>query len=248
MRTLAPPNGILTGWGETPSTCEVDRIASPAQAVPVVLYWIEHIAVAGCAISGVLAAAGRKVDLFGVMVLATVTAFGGGTLRDVVLGDLPVFWIRDGNYLYTVLIAAVFTFFAARRFEFPGAVLQAADAAGLALFAISGTRKAIAILASRDMPESIVIAVAMGVTTGVAGGALRDLLMREIPFVFRREIHLYATAAAAGATAFALLRRFGWPENQAAATGILIVLSLRLAAIRWKLSLPLFRKHDEPEH
>jgi uncharacterized membrane protein YeiH len=145
-----------------------------------VLYWIEHIAVTGCAISGVLAAAGRKVDLFGVIVLAIVTAFGGGTLRDVILGDLPVFWIRDTRYLYTVVVAAVFAFFAARRFAFPESVLQATDAAGT--------------------------------------------------------------------TVFAALRRFGWEENQAATLGIVIVLGLRLAAIRWKLSLPLFRKHDEPEH
>ncbi len=212
------------------------------------LYWIEHIAVIGCAISGVLAAAGRKVDLFGVIVLAIVTAFGGGTLRDVILGDLPVFWIRDTRYLYTVVVAAVFAFFAARRFAFPESVLQATDAAGLALFSILGARKAIAVLAAHDLRESFLVIVAMGVVTGVAGGALRDILMREIPLVFRREIHLYATAAAAGTTVFAVLRRFGWEENQAATVGIVIVLGLRLAAIRWKLSLPLFRKHDEPEH
>ena len=138
------------------------------------LYWIEHIAVAGCAISGVLAAAGRKVDLFGVMVLATVTAFGGGTLRDVILGDLPVFWIRDGNYLFTVLVAAVFTFFAARRFEFPGSVLQAADAAGLALFTILGTRKAIAVLAARDGLDPV------DVVAHSTGGRFTRAAMREV--------------------------------------------------------------------
>jgi len=211
------------------------------------LYWIQHIAVAGCAISGVLAAAGRKVDLFGVMVLAVVTSFGGGTLRDIVLGELPVFWIRDPHYLYTVLLAALFTFFVARRFDFPSAVLQVADAAGLALFTILGARKAVAVLASHSALDVTVIAVAMGVVTGVAGGALRDILMREIPLVFRREIHLYATAAAVGALAFCLLRGLRWDENQAAAVGIALILVLRLAAIRWKLSLPLFRKHDEPE-
>jgi uncharacterized membrane protein YeiH len=212
------------------------------------LYWIQHVAVAGCAISGVLAAAGRKVDLFGVMVIAAVTSFGGGTLRDIVLGELPVFWIRDPHYLYTVLSAALFTFFAARRFEFPPAVLQVADAAGLALFTILGARKAVAVLVTHSPTDVTLIAVAMGVVTGVAGGALRDILMREIPLVFRREIHLYATAAAGGSLVFCLLRKLGWEEDLAAEIGIVLILVLRLAAIRWKLSLPLFRKHDEPEH
>lgn len=209
------------------------------------LYLIEHIAVAGCAVSGVLAAAGRRLDLFGVVVLALVTAFGGGTLRDVVLGDLPVFWIRDTNYLYTVIVAAVFAFFAARRFAIPDAVLLVADAFGLALFSILGSRKAAAVLDARDLPVSAVVVVAMGVVTGVAGGALRDILLREIPLVFRREIHLYATAAAVGCVGFVALRRIGWAEELAAESGMVLILGLRLAAIRWKLSLPLFRRHDE---
>lgn len=207
--------------------------------------WIEFLAVAGCAISGVLAGTGKQVDLFGVIVLAVVTAFGGGTLRDLVLGDTPVFWVRDPAYLYVAVATAVLTFFAARRFPLPAKVLQVADAAGLALFTIAGARKAIAFSASLGQPISPGVAVAMGVITGVAGGAARDVLTREIPLVFRREIHLYATAALLGALLHAGLLRLGWPESRASAAGIGTILVLRLVAIRWRLSLPTFRRVDE---
>lgn len=209
-------------------------------------YWIEHCAVAGSAISGVLAASGKKVDLFGVIVLAIITAFGGGTLRDMILGELPVFWVRDPNYLYTAIGAALFTFFFARRFPFPDNLMQVADASGLALFTILGSRKATLYLASLGIPSAPVISVAMGVLTGVAGGALRDALIREVPLVFRKQIYLYATAAIAGAIAYVLLRRHGWSDPRASLAGISLILVLRLAAIRWKLSLPDFQRHGEP--
>lgn len=209
------------------------------------IYWIELVAVAGCAVSGVLAAAGKKVDLFGVMVLAVVTAFGGGTLRDLMLGETPVFWIRDPNYLYAALGTAVFTFFAARQFPFPAKVLQIADAAGLALFTIIGARKALVAATALGQPIAPLIVVTMGVVTGVAGGAMRDALTGEIPLVFRREIYLYATAATVGALLFTWLRSRGWDDARAGATGSAAILILRLAAIRWKLSLPIFRRHDE---
>src|ERR1700679_3735375 len=104
-------------------------------------YLLELFAVAVAAISGVLAGGGKRVDLFGVLVLALVTAFGGGTLRDLMLGDLPVAWIRDPNYIITASIAALATFFAARLFEFPSLMLLIADAFALALFSASGARK-----------------------------------------------------------------------------------------------------------
>ncbi len=207
-------------------------------------YWIELLAVCVCAVSGVLAAAGKQVDLFGVMVLAAVTAFGGGTLRDLVLGEVPVFWIRDPNYLYAALGTAVFAFFAARRFAFPGRVLLVADAAGLALFTIIGARKALAVTTATAQPISVIVAVSMGVVTGVAGGAMRDALMREIPLVFRREIHLYATAATFGALLYAGLLRAGIPDDRAGPAGIAAILVLRLAAIRWRVSLPTFHRAD----
>jgi uncharacterized membrane protein YeiH len=208
-------------------------------------HWIELAAVGGCAVSGVLAASGKQVDLFGATVLAVVTAFGGGTLRDLMLGETPVFWLRDPRYLQVTLAAALFTFFAARVIRFPEKLLQIADAAGLALFTIIGARKAMGYMASLGQPAAPILIVCLGVVTGVAGGALRDILMREIPLVFRREIYLYATAATVGATLFTWLHGMGWTDSRAGGAGIVTILLLRLVAIRWRLSLPNFRQHDE---
>ena len=195
---------------------------------------LEHFGVAVAAITGVLAARGKKVDLFGVIVLALVTAFGGGSLRDVLLGEVPVFWIRDSDFLITASVVALMVFVVARFREVPETVLLVADAFALALFTTIGAKKALAFGVTPS------IAVAMGVITGVVGGIIRDVLTGEIPLVFRREIYLYATASLSGAVVLVLLDRW-LPQLQlsmllASATTLI----LRLAAIRWKLGLPVF--------
>ena len=198
-------------------------------------YLLELLGVAVAAISGVLAARGKDVDLFGVIVLAVVTALGGGTIRDLVLGDPPVFWIRDPNYLLTAVGVAVAMFFIARFHEFQGTALLAADAVQLAFFTMIGAQKAL------THSTGAAVAVALGVITGVAGGILRDTLNGEIPLVFRPHIYLYATAALAGALLYTGLEKWapGTRANFFAAAGLTLI--LRLAAIRWKLKLPIFR-------
>lgn len=203
-------------------------------------YLLEHFAVGVAAITGVLAARGKQVDLFGVLVLALVTAFGGGTVRDVLLGNLPVFWTADQSFILTATATAVVTFYLVRYHELPTAVLMVADAFALALFTMIGTRKG---LAFHVAPS---IAVIMGVTTGVAGGILRDLLIGEIPLVFRREIYLYATAAFGGASAFTLLNEYSAGAKCNAIISTLVTLLLRLAGIRWRITLPLFRPKNSP--
>jgi uncharacterized membrane protein YeiH len=197
-------------------------------------YALEHFAVAVCAITGVLAARGKRLDLFGVVVLALVTAVGGGTLRDVLLDIVPVFWVADPNYILTAIGFALLTFLVARVRELPGQALLVADAFGLALFTVIGVEKSLAVAA----PASV--AVVLGVLTGVAGGMLRDVLTGEIPLVFRKEIYLYATASLCGALLFVLLEQWlpAGPQNRLLA--IALTLGLRLAAIRWKIALPLF--------
>jgi uncharacterized membrane protein YeiH len=197
----------------------------------------EHLGVAVAAVTGVLAARGKRVDLFGVLVLALVTAFGGGTIRDLTLGERPVFWVRDASYVITGTATAIVTFFIARRRPVPGTALMLADAFALSFFTILGAEKALAF----DVAPHI--AVAMGVITGVAGGMCRDVLTGEIPMVFRREIHIYATAAAIGAGCFVLMQAWHPPRAAALVAGTLITLALRLAGIRWRLGLPEF---DEP--
>jgi uncharacterized membrane protein YeiH len=194
-----------------------------------------HFAVAVCAISGVLAGSGKRVDLFGVIVLGLVTALGGGTVRDVVLGR-QVFWLTDAYFVINGVVTATVTFFIARHWTVPRLALAVADAFGLALFTILGA--AIGLKAEVGATNSVVL----GVITGVAGGILRDVLVGEIPLVFRREIYLYATAAVVGATVYVLLERYYGGNHLNRIIGIGATLGLRLLAIRWKVSLPEFPK------
>ena len=202
--------------------------------------WVEHFAVAVCAISGVLAAEGRRMDLFGALVLALVTAVGGGTIRDLCLG-VPVFWVKNPAHVTTALLAAMVTFVLVRFVRMPHRVLLFADAFGLALFGIAGTEKALA----SGSPG--LVAIMMGVITGVAGGILRDVLRREIPWVFQREVELYATAVFFGALTLVLLQQWLPPSESHRYIAMGVILALRLAAMRWKLRLPVFKSRDSEQ-
>lgn len=199
---------------------------------------LEHFGVAVGAMSGVLAARGKQIDLFGVLVLAIVTAFGGGTVRDLLVGDLPVVWLRGPWLLTNATAAALLTFIVARWHEPPRRAFLVADALVLATFAMIGTRKGL------TFGFSAPICILLGVVTGIAGGILRDVLMREVPVVFRSEIHLYATAALFGSAMCVGLEACGVSEIISLVAGAAITLILRLAAIYWKLSLPLFESRN----
>lgn len=195
---------------------------------------LEHLGVSVGAITGVLAARGKQVDLFGVIVLALVTSLGGGTLRDMLI-DCPVFWTRDQSFLINATLTAVVSFYLVRIRDLPRTVLLVADALALAFFTMLGTRKGL------HFHLTPAISVTMGVITGVAGGMLRDVLVGEIPMVFRREIYLYATAAFAGSLACVLLGNMPRAAGWSFAVGFSATLILRLAGIRWRISLPIFR-------
>jgi uncharacterized membrane protein YeiH len=203
-------------------------------------YLLEHFAVAVSAVTGVLAAR-KQVDLFGVIVLALVTALGGGTIRDVILAHGSVFWVEDSRFLDTAVITAVVMFCLVRIHELPRIFLLVADAFSLALFTIVGTDKA---LTFQVAPS---VAIAMGVVTGVAGGILRDLLMGQIPLVFQREIYLYATAAFCGASLFVLLKHYGVDSKTNMILSTVVALLIRFAGIRWRLTLPMFRTKAKRE-
>ena len=196
----------------------------------------EHAGVAVGAISGVLAAKGKRIDLFGILVLALAAAFGGGTVRDLLVGDTPVAWLRGPEQMLNAVVTALITFFAARWIRMPRGLLQVADAVLLAFFVMLGVDKGLAFHLSPP------VAVLLGVITGVAGGIVRDVLVGEVPYVFRREIRLYATAAIAGGIVNVLLQTAG--SLVAATAGFLTVLSLRLAAMRWRISLPVFEMKE----
>ena len=194
---------------------------------------LDHFGVSVGALSGVLAARGRRLDLFGVLVLSLVTAFGGGSLRDLLAGDTPVFWLRSPNQFYNACITAGVAFVLCRRWEPPASLLQIADAFALAFFTIAGTQKGLVLGFASP------VAIALGVMTGVAGGIIRDVLTSRVPLVFQPEIYLYATAAFAGGLAYCLLLSVLAPVT-ASWLGVAVALLLRLGAIRFRLALPVF--------
>lgn len=198
------------------------------------LHWFDLMGVAVFAISGTLAAWRKQMDGFGVLVLATVTAIGGGSLRDVLL-DVPVVWMNNNNYFFAIFSAALLTIILLRkRLTIPNNTLQFFDAIGLAFFVIMGTQKAL------DHGTSYFVAVMMGTMSGVAGGMIRDVLCREIPMVFRGE--LYAFTCIFGGAVYILAQLAGATTLLAMLLGMSSLLALRLAAIKWQLTIPVFGK------
>lgn len=196
--------------------------------------WLEHFGVAVAAISGVQAARGKHVDLFGIVVLALVTAFGGGTLRDLCLGATPVFWLKETGFVLTAVAAALVMFVFPKPLAFPLRFVEYADAVALAFFTIVGAEIS---LTHQVHP---IAAVMLGTMTGVAGGIIRDVLLNEMPVVFRPEVRLYATAGILGASAFVLARGEYPGQMWVAVAGIFLTLLIRLVAIRWELRLPVY--------
>jgi uncharacterized membrane protein YeiH len=198
-----------------------------------ILYSLDLVGVAVFAVSGVLAARNGGLDLLGVIVIAAITAIGGGTLRDLLLNRHPIFWIADAQYLTVIMVSALLTVAYVRVRPPPGKALLVADAVGLALFALSGAQVA----ESAQCPAIIV--VLMGTMTGVAGGVLRDVITAQVPLILRRDI--YATAAIVGVALYLLLQAFGLQRSAAFGAGMAVVIALRLLAIHWGLQLPIFR-------
>ncbi|MCB1924960.1 MAG: trimeric intracellular cation channel family protein [Gammaproteobacteria bacterium] len=196
------------------------------------IYWLDLFGVAVFACSGALAAGQKRMDLFGVVVLAFVTAVGGGTLRDLVIGTTPVFWVRDPLYVWVALAAALLTFVVAHVRPLRSNLLVIADAFGLAVFTVVGTRIGV------DQLGPGVIAAMTGVMSGVFGGIIRDVLVNRVPLVLRHEI--YASAALLGAITLQLLDALDIPSPAPALIAGALVLALRLAALHWRLHLPAF--------
>lgn len=194
---------------------------------------LDLAAVAVCAVTGVLAARGKRLDLFGTTVIAVVSALGGGTLRDMLLGNDPVFWVRNPLVLVAAVSAGLLTFLLARAREFRPGVFQIPDAVGLSLFTVAGAEKAL--LAQHGW----LVAVIMGVVTAVFGGILRDVICREVPGVLMRT-ELYATASMAGAAVFVVLSGLHVNTLLGAVIAMSLIFLIRLAAIRCRVTLPTF--------
>ena len=198
------------------------------------LYWVGLVAVAVNALTGVLDAGRTQMDLIGAVMVGVATALGGGTIRDLLL-DRNVFWVVDQTYLLVALLAGLMTFFAVRKLPLPPRLFLIPDALGLALFTIIGTQVAL------QWHAPWLVASLMGVTTGIVGGVLRDILCNDVPLVFLKG-ELYATAAWTGALALIAMQEMGVSGIISAWIAMAIVLLLRLLAMRYNLTLPTFRQ------
>ena len=202
-------------------------------ALDQLLRWLDIAGIAVFAASGALVASRKRLDVVGFVLVAAITGIGGGTLRDLLLGRTPVFWLRAPELLAVCAAVAVAVFFTAHLVESRFRLLLWADALGLALYAVLGAE--IALLAGTD-PWA---AVLLGVVTASFGGIVRDVVCDELPLILRREIYL--TAAAAGAIAFVALRLQGVWREPAVAVGILVGFGIRALALRRGWSLPAYR-------
>jgi uncharacterized membrane protein YeiH len=194
------------------------------------MYALGLIGIAAFAITGVMAAGKKGMDILSITLLGVVTALGGGTLRDIILDTNPIFWIADLFYLWVSVSASIVTFFLVRFVSHVLHLLLFIDAFGLSLFTILATEKTLMLGFSNP------VAVLMGVVTGIAGGMIRDILTGRMPLLLGKEF--YATPALLGAILFTLLY-YHFPThefNRLYAIGLVIM--LRASAIQWGLYYP----------
>lgn len=203
-------------------------------------YTLELLGTGFFSISGALAANDKsKPDWFGVTFIGFITSIGGGSVRDILLGSYPLVWVRDVNIIYAIIagivMASLFfkTLIKLRRTFF------LFDTLGIAMFTVLGTEKAL------SFGVSPLIAAIMGMFSAVMGGVLRDVLTNEIPVIFKKEI--YATACLSGSLLYMALSHFTDNRNLNIILAMLLIFSLRIVAIKFNLSLPKFRREENPE-
>ena len=182
------------------------------------------------AVSGVFAAMQKKLDLFGILVIAFVTSVGGGTLRDILLGDLPVSWMRDLFYPLLILVTAIATILFRKIVRNFQATLLVFDSLGLGFFTVFGLQKGLAF----DLHPGI--CVALGTMTGCFGGVIRDISLGSIPLIFQKEI--YASASILGGIIYFLLLLIPLPGTVVELIVIAVIFVVRILAVQFKLSLP----------
>lgn len=196
------------------------------------LLYIYLIAITAEAMSGALAAGRRNMDMFGVSLIAFITALGGGTVRDMLLGNYPVGWTQHPPYIYLTIGAGLFTMLVARFMHHLHKIFLVLDAMGLIAFTVIGCNVAL------ELKYSTPVVIMAGMITGIFGGILRDILCQRVPVVLRHE--LYASVSMLVAMLYLLLERLGINHDITLLASFGFGLALRLAAIRWSWSLPVF--------
>lgn len=206
----------------------------PTLSTDLILHVLEAAAVIVSALAGMLVAADKRMDLIGAFALACLNAFGGGTVRDLLLDNRPFYWMTNWGYFLLILAICVPFVYSVQAFRVAAAVHRRSvkmDAVGLALFTITGVGIALA----QEAP--VVVAVLMGVIAGTSGGVLRDVVVNEVPDLFRPG-GLYASASFTGAAAFVGALETGLNYTAAAALGVVLIVLLRVVSVRLRLGMP----------
>lgn len=208
-------------------------------SVDALLYWVGLAAVAVNALTGVLDSGRKQMDLIGALLVGMATALGGGTVRDLLL-DRNVFWVVDQTYLIVAFATGLVSFFVIRSRDLPPRLFLIPDAIGLALFTVVGTQAAL------QWHAPWLVASLMGVTTGVVGGVVRDILCNDVPLIFLKG-ELYASAAWIGAVTLIVLQESGVSSVTASWIAMALILALRLLAMRFGITAPTLAKR-RPEN
>lgn len=191
---------------------------------------METLGTAAFAISGALAALNKRLDVFGVLVLTFATAIGGGTVRDMLIGNTPVAWMKDQQAITVVFVSYLITLFFRKYLQFFPRTLAIFDAIGLGFATVVGLQRGL------EAGLSPVVCVTLGMVTGCFGGVLRDVLLNEIPLVFRKDV--YASASLLGGALYFGLSAWDIFAPIAATIAVVTVVGIRLAAMQWKWDLP----------
>ncbi len=194
--------------------------------------YIDILGTFSFSVSGAFAAKEKRLDLFGVFILAFVTSIGGGTIRDLLLGDLPVDWMQHPATGWVIVVGAVGSLFFGRHLQQMLKVLNIFDALGLGLFTIIGIQKGL----SHGLSPAVCIA--LGTITGCFGGVIRDVFLNKVPMIFQKEI--YASVAIAGGGIYFLLLALHVPDIMRAAMTIILIFIIRMIVLRYKVNLPVW--------
>ena len=199
-------------------------------------FLIDILGTIAFAISGVLVAMDKKLDLFGIFIISFVTAVGGGTLRDMLIGNTPVLWMREPIYITVIAGSVIFSVIFVKQLKYLRRTLFLFDTIGIGLFTMLGIEKG---LAADLLP---VMCIALGTITACFGGVIRDMLCNEIPVIFRRK-EIYATACIMGGISYFILVLLPFDAAYAYVGAIMIIIITRLLAVKFGIALPnIYRK------
>ncbi|KOY52790.1 trimeric intracellular cation channel family protein [Polaribacter dokdonensis] len=194
------------------------------------IYTIDILGTFAFAISGALVASDKKFDLFGVLIIAFVTAVGGGMLRDILINAHPINWIGDLNYLWTIFFAVFLTFLFKSKIAYLSKTLFLFDTIGISVFTLLGLQKGL------SFNLHPIIAIIMGMISAVFGGVLRDVLTNKVPLIFEKEI--YASACLAGGITYLIIKELPISDNLNFIISASVIITIRLIAVKFNLELP----------